>query len=207
MTPLAARDAYRLWAPSYESETAISFLEDQTVRALVGCLDVKTLLDAGCGTARRLGGSGARFGVGIDLSVEMLRAARGSPYVAAADIGGLPFAAESFDVVWCRLAIGHVADVAACYAELGRVCAVGGSVLVSDICPEAMAAGHRRTFRDLQGKVQEVEHFVHSLEAHTTAARRDTRPPCGHYNEPFVARIPDTKYGVVRGFCRVLSLN
>jgi malonyl-CoA O-methyltransferase len=92
----------------------------------------------------------------------MLLQARGS-LVAAADARGLPFADESFDVVWCRLVIGHVADVAAAYAELSRVCRDGGMVVVSDICPEAVAAGHRRTFRDGLGEVHEVEHFVHSL--------------------------------------------
>lgn len=170
MTALAARDGYRLWAPSYEAETAISFLEDQTVRELSGSLDVKTLLDAGCGTARRLSDGGARFGVGIDLSVEMLRAAREMQPVAAADLRALPFASQSFDVVWCRLAIGHLPDVSPCYAELGRVCSAGGRVVVSDICAEAIAAGHRRTFRDAEGEVREVEHFVHSKEAHVAAA-------------------------------------
>jgi malonyl-CoA O-methyltransferase len=171
VSTLSAREGYRLWAPHYEAETAISYLEDQTVAGL----DVRTigrsLLDAGCGTARRLRESGAALGVGVDASCEMLRVARDEQDVAAGDVRALPFAAESFDVVWCRLMIGHLRDIAAAYAELARVCSRGGTVIVSDICPEAVEAGHRRTFRDSLGMVHEVEHYVHSVETHVEAAR------------------------------------
>lgn len=169
MSALSAREGYRLWAPHYEAETAVSYLEHEVVGSLDVALHGRSLLDVGCGTGRRLRESGAAVAVGIDVVPEMLLQARGAP-VAAADVRGLPFADESFDVVWCRLVIGHVADLATAYAELSRVCRDGGTVVVSDICPEAVAAGHRRTFRDPTGHVHEVEHFVHSMEAQVGAA-------------------------------------
>ncbi|MFW6078218.1 MAG: hypothetical protein ACODAE_01265, partial [Gemmatimonadota bacterium] len=52
---LPARDAYRLWARTYdEAETAVSALDELAVRRLTPPLDGLTLLDAACGTGRRL---------------------------------------------------------------------------------------------------------------------------------------------------------
>jgi malonyl-CoA O-methyltransferase len=170
MSMLSARDAYRLWAPHYEAETAVSFLEDQLVAGLGAPTIGRTLLDVGCGTARRLRVTRASLAVGVDLAPEML--ARAAPArVAAADVRALPFAARTFDVVWCRLVIGHVRELAGAYAELARVCRRGGDVVVTDFHPAAVAAGHRRTFRDTLGTVREVEHFVHRTSAHEGAAR------------------------------------
>jgi len=170
MKVLTPHTGYRLWAPHYETETAVSYLEDRTVAELsiptAGC----RLLDAGCGTGRRLHAAGAAFGVGIDLTTEMLRRALDTDFVATADVCALPFAASVFDVVWCRLVIGHVRNIEAAYAEFARVCRSGGAVVVSDVSPDAIAVGHRRTFRDDTGVVHEVEHFVHSREAHIEAA-------------------------------------
>jgi malonyl-CoA O-methyltransferase len=169
MTVLPAREGYRLWAPDYERETAVSFLEDQLVAGMSPPLAGRSLLDAGCGTGRRLRDTGAETAAGIDLTPEML-AAGGEPGVAAADVRALPFAPGAFDVVWCRLVIGHVADAAAVYAELARVCRPGGTVLVTDFHPDAVAAGHRRTFRDAAGTVREVEHHVHPPDVQVALA-------------------------------------
>ena len=172
MSILSARDGYRAWAPRYSPETAVSFLED----ALVGEFGIPTagraLLDVGCGTGRRLVHAEAALAVGVDLSPSMLGESRSSAMIGAADIRTLPFESESFDVVWCRLVIGHLSELDLAYGELSRVCRAGGAVVVSDFHPDAVAAGHRRTFRDSTGAVREVEHYVHSPDAHAAAAAR-----------------------------------
>jgi malonyl-CoA O-methyltransferase len=173
---VAAREAYRLWAATYDSETAITVLEDEAVRALTPPLEGRALLDAGCGTGRRLPGvgpAGSRLAVGIDLVPEMLRAGRagaGSRAVAAADVTRLPFAGGTFEVIWCRLVIGHLPDPAPVYGELSRVARAGGAVIVSDFHPDAAAAGHRRTFRDAAGTLHEIEHFRHTIADHRRVA-------------------------------------
>jgi malonyl-CoA O-methyltransferase len=178
MTTLSARDGYRLWASQYEAETAVSHLEKQLVADLRVPTAGARLLDVGCGTGRRLRDAAAAFSVGVDLSLEMIdhgrflrREGLDLLAVAAADVRALPVATASFDVVWCRLVIGHVRDLDAAYAELSRVCRAGGAVIVTDISAAAIAAGHRRTFRDAEGVTREVEHFVHTLRRHETAAR------------------------------------
>lgn len=173
---LPPREAYRLWAPVYEAETAISFVDDRLVAALTPPLAGKRLLDAGCGTGRRLRQvMGAERVAGADLTWEMLasgRAAEGvQPALAAADVRALPFAAQAFDVVWCRLVVGHLPSLAAVYGELARVCKPGGTVVVTDFHPEAARAGHTRSFRDAGGRLHHVEHHVHLPAHHLRAAR------------------------------------
>jgi malonyl-CoA O-methyltransferase len=102
----------------------------------------------------------------------MLGHAPRSTALAVGDLRAIPLAAEQFDVVWCRLAIGHVRDIGQAYLELARVCRIRGVVVVTDVSPDAATAGHRRTFRDSDGATHEVEHFVHSMTAHMSAAAR-----------------------------------
>lgn len=173
---LPPREAYRLWAPVYEAETAISFVDDRLVAALTPPLAGKRLLDAGCGTGRRLRQvADAELVAGADLTWEMLasgRAAEGvQPWLAAADVRALPFAASAFDVVWCRLVVGHLPSLGAVYAELARVCRPGGTVIVTDFHPEAARAGHTRSFRDAGGRLHHVEHHVHLPRHHLHEAK------------------------------------
>jgi malonyl-CoA O-methyltransferase len=170
MSTLSARQGYRLWAPRYEAETVVSCLENRVVDAIAISTVNRRLLDVGCGTGRRLRDTDAAITVGIDVSLDMLRLAPRKERVAVADVRALPLTAGSFDVVWCRLVIGHVPELEVAYTELSRVCRTAGAVVVSDLSAEAIAAGHRRTFRDSHGEVHEVEHFVHSLERQTVVA-------------------------------------
>jgi len=174
MSVLSAREGYRLWAPTYADETAISHLEAGLADALTPPLSGLRLLDAGCGTGRRLSSAGVASGVGVDISPEMLEAGRArrppGVWLMQGDVRTLPLPDQAFDVVWCRLVIGHLPDCRPAYAELARVADIGATVVITDFHPEAYAAGHRRTFRDRHG-VREVEHYVHALPDQLAAAR------------------------------------
>jgi malonyl-CoA O-methyltransferase len=166
---LAADRAYRLWAPSYNEETAISLLDQELATELSPPIAGKRLLDAGCGTGRRLMGLNATLAVGADICREMLTTG-GQRCVAVADIRSLPFPTGYFDVIWCRLVLGHLSHPVPAYRELARVCCAGGSLFVSDFHPEAVAAGHRRSFRDSSGTLFAVEHHVHDVPSHVAMA-------------------------------------
>lgn len=175
--PLPPGEAYRLWAASYDGENVLSALDERAVAALTPPLEGRSLLDAACGTARRLRfpeGAGPRHAVGVDLVLEMLLCARGEPSrsrgLAAGDLRGLPLAAGAFDVVWCRLAAGHLRSLASLYVELARVTRPGGVVVLTDFHPEAARRGHVRSFRDASGVQHLVEHTVHEIDAHVEAA-------------------------------------
>ena len=149
----------------------------------------------GCGVARRLTQareSGTVLAVGVDLTPGMLAESRENELLAAADVRAIPFADRSFDVVWCRLVLGHLPDLDVAYAELARVCAPGGHVVVTDFHPDAAAAGHRRTFRDGEGVVREVEHHVYAPREHRRAAHR--------VGLTFVQRFDRVVSETVRGF-------
>lgn len=214
MTGLSVRDCYRLWAPDYEAETAISYLENRLVAAMRVPVANRNLLDVGCGTRRRLREARATLAVGVDLTPEMLACPEGGGAVAAADVRALPFDVASFDVVWCRLVIGHVRELAAAYAELSRVCRPGGTVVVTDFHPDAVAVGHRRTFRDADGTVREIEHYVHVPRDHETVAaavglRLSTRRhgEVGPLVRPFYERAHKlSAYTEQRGLRIVLAL-
>jgi len=173
--PLPPRAAYRIWAPFYDRENPVTVLEDAATSRLTPPLQGRTLLDAACGTARRLPGTDAVRAIGLDAAPEMLEvASRSVPgaRLVQGDLRALPFRDACADVVWCRLAIGHVREIDAAYAELGRVCRAGGRVIVTDFHPEAVAAGHTRSFREPGGAVIAIEHTVHTAQAQIAAARR-----------------------------------
>lgn len=175
MAELCAREAYRIWAPSYSAETAISLLEDGLVSAMTPPLGDKRLLDAGCGTGRRLLGSGAARALGVDLCPEMLEAGAAAEDLppgytfTVGDVLDLPVPDQAFDVVWCRLVLGHVNDLGKAYAGLARAADAGAKIIVSDFHPSAWRAGHRRSFRS--GKeIFEIEHHIHEPGTHCEAA-------------------------------------
>lgn len=153
------REGYRLWSPTYATETATSFLDDELAQDMLRGLPHRKLLDAGCGVARRI--HNIPGAVGLDQSPEML-AAGGARNVVIGDVRAMPFAAECFDMIWCRLVLGHLPDILPAYLEFARVCMPSGFVFVTDFHPDAVSAGHRRTFNTGEGIVHEIEHYTHT---------------------------------------------
>ena len=176
MTALPASEAYRRWALSYERENPVTVLECELVDRLSPSPRGLRLLDVGCGTGRRLVGTRAACAVGVEPCGEMLAAGREvhdfGPEVRTVegDARALPLQDASFELVWCRLVVGHIAECGAVYREMARVAAPGGHVVVTDFHAAAYGAGMRRTFRDA-GEVIEAVHFVHDVETQVAAAR------------------------------------
>jgi SAM-dependent methyltransferase len=83
----------------------------------------------------------ARHVTAYDLTEPMLRAARGllrergaaAAAFVAGDVATLPFRDGAFDLVTCRIAAHHFADVAGAVREMRRVLRPGGSLLLQDI--------------------------------------------------------------------------
>ena len=88
---------------------------------------------AAAGVARRV--------CGIDLTPAMIEQARAAQTAAGlanidwhvGDIGHLPFAAGTFDVVLTRYSLHHLMQPGQAVAEMARVCRPGGRLVVADL--------------------------------------------------------------------------
>ena len=163
----APRDGYAAWAASYdEPGNPIVELEQPAVWSMLADLPAGRALDAACGTGRhaaQLHRSGHAVD-GFDLTPEMLAIARAAvpgARFAQGDLLAIPFGSHRFDVVVCGLAIAHVARMPDAVAELGRVLAPGGRMILSVLHPFLAALGWHAPFHGADGRrgfVREHDH-------------------------------------------------
>src|SRR5262245_597484 len=126
--------------------TAPGIRDEEALRLLVATSDARaddTVLDVACGPGLVVCAFAAvvREATGIDLTPAMLERARtlaaerGLANVRwqAGDVLPLPFADASFSLVVSRFAFHHFPDPAGVLAEMRRVCAPGGRVVVADV--------------------------------------------------------------------------
>jgi malonyl-CoA O-methyltransferase len=139
------------------------------------------ILDAGCGTGDALTELALRYPlarrVAFDLALPMLAMARdrgaerGStltrlvdrlrgaaappapPVCVCGDIAALPFAANTFDLVWSNLALQWVNELPRAFAELRRVTRVGGLVTFTTFGPD--------TLKELRAAFAHVDGHTH----------------------------------------------
>jgi ubiquinone/menaquinone biosynthesis C-methylase UbiE len=101
------------------------------------------LLDVGCGPGRMtlMLAPLVKEAIGIDLTPEMLTQARAAQAAQGVtnvrwqqgDVLPLPFGDGSFSIVTTQATFHHFADPAAVLAEMARVCAPGGRIVVNDM--------------------------------------------------------------------------
>lgn len=141
----AHADRYAISAVHARGESLQRMVDLVRPRADDMVLDVAT---AAGHTALRFA-THARHVIGADLTPATLETARwlsrergrGNLTFVAADAEGLPFPAETFDAVTCRLALHHMPNPAKAIAEMSRVCRAGGHVALADnIVPDDEAA-------------------------------------------------------------------
>src|SRR5438477_657666 len=139
VTTLAPIDAYRLLARDYDrSPNPMLALEQRTMTPLFPHLRGARVVDAAAGTGRwasYCASQGAQT-IALDFCADML-AGTLRPVVAA-DVNLLPLPDSVADVTICAFALGYAP---ACLPELARITRKGGTVLVSDVHPDAIQRG------------------------------------------------------------------
>jgi ubiquinone/menaquinone biosynthesis C-methylase UbiE len=99
------------------------------------------VLEAGCGTGlllERVAGF-ARTARGVDLSAGMLAKAQGRRLdVVQGSVTALPFADQSFDVVYSVKVLAHVQDIRGALREMTRVLRPGGWLLAEFYNPRSL---------------------------------------------------------------------
>ena len=190
------QSAYSLWARAYppHPHNRLMEVEHETVLALLPDVRGRMILDAGCGSGRYLRELESRDATvfGVDLSAPMLMRARESTArIARADVRALPFAASSFDLVVCGLALGDVAELELALQEISRALRQGGRVIYSVVHPAGEAAGWSRTFQ-IDGRELAIDSHWHSLARHREAASA-AGLAVEEWREPSLAERPDQR--------------
>lgn len=108
------------------------------VLGLAGDLTGRRVLDVGCGRGELLRAAAGRFEcalTGVDFAANRLAAAADNGWairLVAHDLARpLPFPDAAFDVVFCTETLEHLKRPAACLAEIRRVLAVEGRLVLS----------------------------------------------------------------------------
>src|SRR6266404_4793736 len=139
-------------APGIRDEAALGLIVECS-----GAGPDDTVLDVACGPGLVVAAFArvVRHATGIDITPAMLERARALAAQRGLtnvtwDRGGvmpLPYADGSFTIVSSRFAFHHFLDPAAVLAEMQRVCAPGGTIVVTDLLaspdPVKAAAFHR----------------------------------------------------------------
>ena len=161
---LSTQEGYDRWAEIYDAEqNPLISLDEPEVDRVLGDVRGLEIVDVGCGTGRhalRLAAHGARV-VGVDFSEGML--ARAHEKEGAAGVSWvvhdvtqvpLPLPARAFDRVLCALVLDHIAELAAFFAELGRLCKEEGRIVVTVMHPAMMLKGTQARFVDPSSGVE-----------------------------------------------------
>ena len=176
------RGGYDRWALVYDHDAnPLPALEEPFVRAAVGEVSGRAVLDLGCGTGRHavwLAAAGARV-TAVDFSEGMLAEARRKPGAAAVRFLAhdlhrpLPFADAGFDLVVSALVLEHLCDLAAFFAEARRVLGGDGRAVVSAMHPAMFLRGSQARFTDPEsGEVVQPGSLPHTLGEMVIAAVR-----------------------------------
>lgn len=164
------RAAFERAARGYD---AAAVLQREVARRLLERLELTAIhptriLDLGCGTGRNLRALRRRYHdaqlFAGDLAFNMLLATRRSqgwfrrvPLVCA-DVLRLPFAAGSFDLIYCNLVLQWCDDLDAVFMELRRSLATHGLLLFSSFGPDTLQE-LRAAWREVDG-LNHVNRFI-----------------------------------------------
>jgi ubiquinone/menaquinone biosynthesis C-methylase UbiE len=167
--------AYDQWSSAYDSQPGnlMLALDEQLCSELLSELAIvgKTVADIGCGTGRHwakiMDKKPARL-AGYDVSAGMLGMLQkkypGAETYLLKDEHLAGLADHSCDLVISTLTVAHIADIRAALAEWRRALRPGGSILITDYHPDALARGGQRTFRHNDQTIA-VRNHIHSLDA------------------------------------------
>jgi ubiquinone/menaquinone biosynthesis C-methylase UbiE len=167
--PMQVKEAYRLWAPEYDTTpNPLLSLEQRFLAPLTHSAKGCDVVDLGCGTGRwltQLAETGARSTTGVDVSEQMLEHAakklNSSTNLILSDCICTSLATASSDWILASFLLSYIGDVRSFADEAARIARPGAVVLLSDVHPSTKGYGWRRTFSSAQ---QTIEIETHSYE-------------------------------------------
>lgn len=159
--PVSPLEGYTLGADTWdELPSPLAALEERMLLPWIERLHPRRPMDVGCGTGRW---STRLSAIGFDLSAAMLGTAARKPglagRLAVADATALPVGTGCADLVLCTLMLGHTRNPEVAMQEFARILEPGGTLLLTDFHPSALAAGWRHRIRRGQQVYEFEEHF------------------------------------------------
>jgi SAM-dependent methyltransferase len=176
---ISVKKGYGEWVTTYEQ----SVEDEMDIRLLarIGTVRweaVQQAIDLACGTGRTgswLHGKGTPIIDGVDLTAEMLRAARKRNIyrqLVQADVTRVPLPAAAYDLSIMALADEHLPDISPLYAEAARLTTPGGHFAIVGYHPHFLMKGLITHFHRADGEPVGIESYVHLLSDHVKAAHR-----------------------------------
>jgi ubiquinone/menaquinone biosynthesis C-methylase UbiE len=148
-------EAYRHWAPTYDSTANPLLALEQRIAPLAKeMFQGKDVVDLGCGTGRwlsRIEACVPQSLTGVDSSEAMLRQAAQRCLPATrlkqADCAATGLPGQSADCIVASFVVSYVTDLQAFASEAARLLRPNGSIFVSDVHPHGRSYGWRRTVK------------------------------------------------------------
>lgn len=214
-TMLPAQDAYTLWASTYdEAPNPLLALEERLLAPVLSDLAHRDVVDIGCGTGRwlqRIEEIFPRSLTGVDSSAAMLAEAgkKCQPSTALIHAYGAatPLPNHSADYALASFLLSYVPHLPAFADELARIIRPGGTLIVSDLHPDARTYGWRRTFKSA-GNLFEIATFPYTLPD-LISGLHAARFRCERIEEPCFGEQEQAIFrerGMLEGFRQVESL-
>ena len=170
-----AREAYNLWADNYDDQpdNLMFYLDQQVFTELMAGANIsgKNIADIGCGTGRHwpfLFQNHVGKLTGYDVSEGMLKRLKLKfPDANTVTITGdylEDVADETYDLIISTLTVAHIEDLGSALREWCRVLKSGGSIIITDFHPDALALGGKRTFKHQNTHIP-IVNYVHPVHA------------------------------------------
>jgi ubiquinone/menaquinone biosynthesis C-methylase UbiE len=169
----ASAEAYDIWAGSYDNQpdNLMLVLDEQVFTELLGMVAIsgKSIVDVGCGTGRHwkkiIDQLPAQL-TGFDVSENMLSKLKqkypGAISHVITNDSLQPLEDNSCQLLISTLTIAHIENAAAALQEWSRVLQPGGTMLITDYHPAALAKGAKRTFKHYDNVVA-IKNYVHTI--------------------------------------------
>jgi ubiquinone/menaquinone biosynthesis C-methylase UbiE len=176
------REGYDRWSAIYDGDhNPLVALEQPHVERMLGDVRGLRIADVGAGTGRhavRLANEGASV-VALDFSTGMIARARAKQggtqvrFVMADCVKSLPLRDAAFDRVISCLLADHVPALEMLFAELKRICARDGFIVMTTVHPAMHLKGVRARFTDpATGSKVYPASYEYSISDFVTAATR-----------------------------------
>ncbi len=162
--------AYDAWSETYDAvENKTRDLEARALREMISGENLE-LLEIGCGTGKNTEylQTKAKKIIGADFSAEMLAVAKQKIVAENVEFRELDlredweFAADSFDLITCSLALEHIENIEFVFAQAKKVLKKNGRFYLGEFHPFKQYQGSKARFETGAG-VFELKCFVHHV--------------------------------------------